>query len=54
MYTYSKKFLSTKTDNEIVKMLTDAGLQTLGLLGSVKGEPYSESSERMILHGLKF
>ncbi|MFC1692354.1 class I SAM-dependent methyltransferase [Candidatus Latescibacterota bacterium] len=39
--------------NEMIKMLSDAGLKTKNILGSVEGEPYSESSERMIIYGSK-
>ncbi|MCE5252325.1 class I SAM-dependent methyltransferase [bacterium] len=39
--------------DELLGLLRDAGLTILGILGSVNGEPYCETSPRMIIHGLK-
>jgi len=38
---------------EMTEMLSGAGLRTEGVLGSAEGEPYGETSERMILFGTK-
>ena len=38
---------------EMLSMFMSAGLDTAGVLGSVDGDLYSESSERMILYGAK-
>jgi len=38
---------------EMTEMLSGAGLRTEGVLGSADGEPYGETSERMILYGTK-
>ena len=38
---------------EMLSMIADAGLKNTDILGSVHGEPYSGSSKRMVLHGIK-
>ncbi len=39
--------------DEMTEMIENAGLSLRVVLGSVNGEPYSETSERMILYGTK-
>ncbi len=41
------------TLEEMLTMIKNAGLETKDVLGSVEREPYNDSSERMILFGLK-
>ena len=38
---------------EMLGMLRDAGFTVKDVVGSIEGEPYSESSDRMILYGYK-
>jgi ubiquinone/menaquinone biosynthesis C-methylase UbiE len=38
---------------EFLEMLSNAGLSVDGVMGSFDGEPYGDSSERMILYGKK-
>ena len=39
--------------DEMISMIESSGLETKNVLGSMEGEPYSKSSERMIVLGLK-